>query len=88
MKIKNGFLLREVGSLAVVIAVGDKAKDFHKILTLNKTGAFLFKLLQNGADMGVLTNALCEKFGIDKTTAENDVTAFLEKLTTLDLVEN
>ena len=88
MKIKNGFLLREVGSLAVVIAVGDKAKDFHKILTLNKTGAFLFKLLQNGADVGVLTTALCEEFGVDKETAEKDTTAFLEKLTTLNLVEN
>lgn len=88
MKIKNGFLLREVGSLAVVIAVGDKAKDFHKILTLNKTGAFLFKLLQNGADIGVLVNALCDEFDIDNPTAHKDVTAFLERLTTLDLLES
>ena len=88
MKIKQGFLLREVGSLSVVIAVGDEALEFHKILTLNSTGAFLFKMLQNGADVVALINALCEEFGVDKTTAETDVTAFLEKLASLNLLEN
>ena len=87
MKIKQGFLLREVGSLSVVIAVGDEALDFHKILTLNFTGAFLFKMLQNGAEMSALINALCEEFGVDKTTAETDVNAFLERLTALNLLE-
>ncbi len=88
MKIKDGFLLREVGSLSVVIAVGERAEEFHKILTLNQTGAFLFKILQNGADLSSLSNALCEEFEVDKITAENDVKAFLEKLKTSNLLEN
>ena len=29
MKIKNGFVLRDVGGQAVVIAVGEASKTFH-----------------------------------------------------------
>ncbi len=88
MKIKNGYLLREVGSVSVVVAVGEASKDFHKILTLNDTGSFLFKLLSDGADEDVLVTKLCERFDVDKDTAQSDVKRFLQKLDTLKLLEN
>ncbi len=88
MKIKNGFLLREVGSLAVVVAVGEAAEDFHKILTLNSTGAFLWKKLQEDADLSALSKALQEEFNVDEATALQDTEAFINTLNESDLVEN
>ena len=38
MKIKNGFVLRDVGGQAVVIAVGEASKTFHGMINLNATG--------------------------------------------------
>ncbi len=72
----------------MVVAVGDASNDFHKILTLNQSGAFLFKQLQNGADFDTLLNALLNEFEVDKQTAENDVREFLNKITQLNLLEN
>ena len=37
MKIKNGFVLRDVGGQAVVIAVGEASKTFHGMINLNAT---------------------------------------------------
>ena len=45
MKIKNGFILRNVSDAYVVVAVGEAAKDFNGMITLNETGAFLWKTL-------------------------------------------
>lgn len=46
MKIKNGFILRNVSDAYVVVAVGEAAKDFNGMITLNETGAFYGKRWQ------------------------------------------
>ena len=38
MKIKEGYVLREVAGQAVVIAVGEASKTFHGMINLNETG--------------------------------------------------
>ena len=53
MKIKNGFILRNFSDAYVVVAVGEAAKDFNGMITLNETGAFLWKTL---ADRSFLQN--------------------------------
>jgi molecular chaperone GrpE len=45
-KIKEGLMLREVSGNYVVVAVGKMSKEFKAVITLNETGAFLFKKLQ------------------------------------------
>ena len=87
MKLKDGYILREVGSLAIVVAVGDTAKDFHKILTLNKTGAFLWTLISNGKTEDEMVSALKEKYDVDGTTAANDVSEFIKQLQSSGLVD-
>ena len=41
MKIKKGFVLRKVGGESVVVPVGEMSKQFHGMINLNETGAFL-----------------------------------------------
>lgn len=40
MKVKQGFMLREIANNYVVVPVGKAAIDFNGIITLNQTGAF------------------------------------------------
>ena len=47
MKIKEGFLLRQVGENHIVVPVGSQSVDFRCIITLNETGAFIWNQLQN-----------------------------------------
>ena len=46
MKLKAGFTLKEVGNQFMVLPVGEGALNFNGIISLNKSGKFLFELLQ------------------------------------------
>lgn len=78
MKLKQGFLLREVAGQNVVIPAGDM--DLNAMITLNETGAFLWKLLENETDESVLTAALLSEYDVDEATAQKAVAAFVQKL--------
>ena len=80
MKIKDGFLLREVGDRTVVVPVGAQTVDFRCIMTLNESGAFLWRLLQEGADAAALTAALLAEYEVTADKAAADVERFLATL--------
>ena len=80
MKMKDGFLLREVGGRTVVVPVGAQTVDFHGILTLNETGAFLWRALQQPATAETLTAALLDEYEVTAEKAAADVERFLAAL--------
>ena len=79
MKLKNGFLLRQVAGQTVVLPTGGDL-DLNMMITLNETGAFLWELLQNDTDAAALTAALLKEYDVDAETAANCVDAFVKKL--------
>lgn len=87
MKIKDGFIIREVAGSFIVVAVGEAVKDFNGIINLNETGAFLWKILEKGATKEQLIKALLDEYDVDEKTAEKDVSAFIEKLQEAKLVK-
>ncbi len=89
MKIKNGFILRNVSDAVVVVAVGEATKDFNGMITLNETGAFLWKALTDGcADKNELVGKLLGEYDVPRTLAEKDVDAFVAKLSEAGLLED
>ena len=86
MKIKDGFILREVAGSFIVVAVGEAVKNFNGIVNLNETGAFLWKILEKGAEKEDLIKALLAEYEVDEKTADTDVSAFIEKLREAKLV--
>ncbi len=86
MKIKEGYLLREVAGNSVVIPLGKSSLDFNGMITLSETGAFLWKKLEQGADEAMLVSAMLEEYDIDEATAKSDINSFLEKLRSAELV--
>ena len=87
MKIKEGFILREVAGSFVVVAVGKAVKTFNGIINLNETGAFLWKQLEKGCDLEGLKTALLTEYEVDESIAERDAKKFLDRLTEAGLVE-
>ena len=79
MKIKEGFLLRQVAGETVVVPTGG-VMDLNMMITLNPTGEFLWKALQEETTQEALTEALLAEYDVDKAIAEADVAAFVEKL--------
>lgn len=87
MKIKEGFVLREVAGAYVVVAVGKAVKNFNGIINLNDTGAFMWKQVENGCDLEGLKNAILSEYEVDESVAIKDAKKFLDKLTEAGLVE-
>ena len=79
MKIKDGFMLRQVAGQNVVLPA-DSALDLNMMITLNETGAFLWERLQNDTDEAALVEALLEEYDVDEETAKQSVQAFVKKL--------
>ena len=88
MKIKSGFILREVAGSFVVVAVGSASKNFKGVIKLNESGSILWKELEKGNDdVEKLADVLVREYSIDKEMATNDVLAFLTKLKEAKIVE-
>ena len=79
MQIKEGFLLREVAGNYVVMPLKSEL-NFGGLMTLNETGAFLWRLLEQGASREKLLARLQEEYEVNEQTACRDLDVFLEKL--------
>lgn len=86
MKIKEGFMLRQVGEQTIVVAVGSASRDFNGIIRLNSVGKFLWEALSVGAEVDELAVKLSETYDVDEATAKADVISFIEKLKGADLL--
>ncbi len=80
MKVKDGFILREVAGNFIVVAVGGAVKNFNAVITLNETGALLWRALEKGAEEKDLLKVILDEYDIDEATAKADVLAFIKKL--------
>ena len=87
MKIKDGFVLREVAGSYIVVAVGEAVKTFKGIVNLNETGAFLWKILEKGATKDELLKKLLAEYDVDEETAKADIDGFVNKLQEAKLVK-
>ena len=79
MKLKEGFILREVAGENVVIPTGD-ALDLNMMITLNETGCTLWKRLEQEAELADLTAALLAEYEVDEATAAAAAEQFVAKL--------
>lgn len=87
MKIKENFVLKEIAGSYMVVPVRTRAVDFSGIIKLSESGAFLWKILENGADREELVKALLDEYAVDEATASADVDRFVSKLNEADLIE-
>ena len=80
MKLNEEFVLRQVADTWVVMPLGQTSVDFSGMLTLNETGAVLWKALENGGDRLALAKALTAEYDVAEADVLEDVDAFIAKL--------
>ncbi len=88
MRIKNGFVLREVAGQNMVIATGEASKDFHGMIKLNNTGKEIWQGMQDGLSETEIAKVLQEKYEIDIEKAEQDTREFIGKMLEMGFVVN
>lgn len=87
MKIKEDFILRKVADSYVVVPVNNMSLDFNGIINLNETGAFLFEILQKGADREELLKKMLDEYDVTHEKASSDIDIFIQKLKDADVLE-
>ena len=80
MKIKNGFVLEKVADSYLACATGKLATQFSGFVRLNETGAFLWNILLEGADIDQLADSMMKQYEIGEDVARRDAVAFAESL--------
>ena len=80
MKIKNGFVVREVGGENVVVPVGEMSKNFHGMINLNETGAFLWKFFSQEHTVDEAVAALCAEYEAEESVVRADVERFVQTI--------
>lgn len=79
MKIKDGFVLREVAGDVVVLPSGDL--EINAMITLNESAAFLWRKMQEEITVDQLVQAVVESYpDVDAATAKLAVEGFVEQL--------
>ena len=88
MKIKNGFIVKELAGQYVVVALGQASKIFNGIIKLNDSAKFIWDKLAVGAEKEEVVNALLEEYeGVDRETAERDFDKFVNELKGANILE-
>lgn len=89
MKIKKGFVLRQVCGENVIVGEGIDAINFGKLLALNETAAWLWQQAAEQGDFTIesLAGKLCEEYEVAEDEAKADVTAIIQQWTEVGVVE-
>lgn len=82
MKIKQGYVIKKVGTGYVVVTVGQASKEFNGLIRLNPAGAFLWEQILSGvSDKESLLAVMCERYeDLDKIVARADLDEFLNSV--------
>ncbi len=88
LKIKEGYILRELGGEFCLALEGDTNNGaVYGLPSLNETCIFLWEHLENGETHKELVQSLVSRRGYDYDDAYEDVNEFLAKLINGNIVE-
>lgn len=76
---KYSFEVVELDDTLVAIPVGNHSGDFHGIIKLNETAAFIFNLLNEEITEEQLIRALSKEYGVSLETLKKDVHSYLKE---------
>lgn len=87
MKIKSGFMLREIAGSWVVVPLGQMVVEFNSLMTLNESGAMIWKRLETGAEMDELVEMILREYDVDEHTARSDIQEIIDAMNENGLLE-
>lgn len=78
--IKNGFVLRKMPGMNLVMPTGDNVKRFNGALMLNDTGAIVFEELEQGTAPEDIALRLSREYRVTPEQTAADVQTAIETL--------
>lgn len=88
MKIREGFQRIKIDGADCVVPVGKRRMDFDGMITLNESGAFIWKCLEKGFDAEAIVSAILNEYEANWETATSCVSVFLDKLRVIGCLDD
>lgn len=86
MKIAEGYMLKSIADTYVVVPIGSRSVDFTSIISVNETGAFIWKQLENETTPEQILKNMLAEYDVIEAEAKADIDAFIEKLKDAELL--
>ena len=88
MKIKNGFVMKDVAGSKVVLPFGERQNDINGIITFNDVGAEVFNMLDGTNSVEEIVTKISRDYDVPYETVEIDVNRLIEKMRKQGLIED
>ena len=88
MKIKNGFVLRNLLDEYVVMPTGQNITEFDGTIVLNEVAAFVWSKMAEPVTRNELVEYILSEYEIDRATAERDLDALIDRLNSYGVLED
>lgn len=87
MKIKSGFVVRDIGGKVVAIAVGERSNEFNGMINLNQSGKFVWQCLEKETTVEEVAKKVVKEYDITIEEATEAVVGFVSELKKSGLIE-
>lgn len=87
MKLNPNFLKTELGEETMLVPVGAADEQFHGVVRLNETAAFIVNRLSSETTEEALVDALLGEYDVERAVAEKHVRAALDTLRKIHALE-
>ena len=80
MKLKEGFILHNVGDEHMVVATGEAGKQFNGLVRNNGTANFIFEQLLQETTQEQIVDAMLEKYDASREQITSDVKRIVKQI--------
>lgn len=87
MKIKKGFVTREIAGTIIAVPTEELLKEFQGMIQLTNSAKFVWDLLQEDITLEEIVDKLSTKYNITVDKAKADVESFINNLKASHLIE-
>ncbi len=87
MRIKEGFVLHQIGGEYMAVATGKAAEDFTGFVRSNETAGYIFELLQKDTTEEAVVDAMCERYDAPREVIAADVSKVIEQIRTAGFLD-
>ena len=87
MKIKDGFIMKNVAGSNVVLPLGERQEEVKGIITFNDVGADVFNMLDGTNSVEAIVTKIAKDYDAPYETVEADVNKLIEKMRVHGLIE-
>jgi hypothetical protein len=88
MKRKDDFIMQNIDDEWLLVPTGAAVMDLNGLVTLNRTGARVWQLLETERTLDELSAAVAQQFEVEPAAARADVQTFLDEIARIGLLEN